>query len=59
MEMHKNYSITQHKNYVSKISVAHQYIALLTLPDCSLQPMETDPAYQGCFQSFELHSIHS
>ena len=39
-----------------KLSVAHQCIALLTLPDCNMPPMEADAAYQGCLPLFELHS---
>ena len=37
-------------------SVAHQYTALLTLPDRNMPPMEADAAYQGCLPSCELHS---
>ena len=37
-------------------SVAHQYTALLTLPDRSRPPIEADTAYQECLPSCELHS---
>ena len=54
--MHKTIlHIAQHKTS-QKPFVAHQYIGLLTLPDPSILPMETDATYQGCLPSCELHS---
>ena len=37
-------------------AVAHQYTALITLPDHSMPPMEADTTYQGCLPSSEIHS---
>ena len=46
---------TRHKTS-RKPSVAHQYIALLTLPDRSMPPMEANAAYQGCLPSCKLNN---
>ena len=37
-------------------AVAHQYTALVTLPDRTMPPMKADTAYQGYLPSCELHS---
>ena len=47
--------IARHKTS-RKPSIAHQYTALLTLPDHN---MDADYAYQGCLPSCELHSHDS
>ena len=36
-----------------KPSIAHQYTALLTLPDHNMLPMKADVTYQGCLPSCE------
>ena len=38
----------QTSNATYSSSIAHRHIALLTLPDHSMPPMETDATYQGC-----------
>ena len=44
---------------ISKSSVAHQYTALLTLPDLNMPLMEANAAYQGCLPSSKPHSHDS
>ena len=46
----------QTSNVTYSSSIAHQYTALLTLPDRSRPPIEADTAYQECLPSCELHS---
>ena len=41
----------QTSNVTYSSSVAHQYTALLTLPDRNMPPMEADAAYQGCLRA--------
>ena len=49
--------IARHKTSRKQASVAHQYTALLMLPDRNMPP--TDDAYQGPLPSCELHSHDS
>ena len=57
IDMNYTYSVSLGTKIMSrKLSVAHQYIALLTLPDRSMPPMEADTVYEGCLPSCELHS---
>ena len=47
-----------HNHFVSlgtKRPVAHQYTALLTLPDRNMPPIEADAGYHCCLPSCELH----
>ena len=51
--------IARHKTSRKQPSVAHQYTALLTLPDHNMPPMKADDAYQGYLPCCELHSHDS
>ena len=49
-------SSTHSITHSSRSQYAHQHIALPTLPDRSMPPMEAYTTYQGCLPSCELHS---